>query len=199
MAIQFFNGPLIYNKLRDGGNRFRKLLGQKKSDREIITDLHLAAVSRRPTEEELQASLKHLSSKDEQILARNAEIEQEVAALQAKAAGQRQAINQQLFAKKLDTMPEAIRADLRKAIETGEGKRDAVQKYLVAKLAGAVSVSDAEIDGALDDAAKKVIQEANEQIAALQKQKRAKGDLRIEALEDICWVILNTNEFLFQH
>ena len=27
----------------------------------------------------------------------------------------------------------------------------------------------------------------------------SKPDQRVEALEDICWAILNTNEFLFQH
>ena len=33
MAIQFFNGPLIYNKLRDGNNRFRKLMTGKQARR----------------------------------------------------------------------------------------------------------------------------------------------------------------------
>ena len=53
MAIQFFNGPLIYNKLVAGDNRFRKLADAGKSDTEIITELHLAAVNRTPTEKEL--------------------------------------------------------------------------------------------------------------------------------------------------
>jgi hypothetical protein len=26
-----------------------------------------------------------------------------------------------------------------------------------------------------------------------------KPDNRVEALEDVCWAVLNTNEFLFQH
>ncbi|MBC7851903.1 MAG: DUF1549 domain-containing protein [Pirellulaceae bacterium] len=69
MAIQFFNGPLIYNKLRDQNNRFRKLLAANKPDNEIITDLYLAAVCRKPTEKELQASLSHIAAKGDKIIA----------------------------------------------------------------------------------------------------------------------------------
>ncbi len=69
MAIQFFNGPLIYGKLRDGNNRFRKLLTANKTDPEIVTDLYLAAVCRKPTEKELQASLSHIAAKGDKIIA----------------------------------------------------------------------------------------------------------------------------------
>ncbi|MBC7855158.1 MAG: DUF1549 domain-containing protein, partial [Pirellulaceae bacterium] len=69
MAIQFFNGPLIYNKLRDQNNRFRKLLAAGKPDNEIITDLYLSAVCRKPTEKELQASLSHIAAKGDKIIA----------------------------------------------------------------------------------------------------------------------------------
>ena len=51
MAIQLFNGPLIYGKLRDANNRFRKLLAAGKPNDEIITELYLAAVCRKPTRE----------------------------------------------------------------------------------------------------------------------------------------------------
>ena len=69
MAIQFFNGPLIYNKLRDQNNRFRKLLAANKPDNEIITELYLSAVCRKPTEKELQASLSHIAAKGDKIIA----------------------------------------------------------------------------------------------------------------------------------
>ena len=69
MAIQFFNGPLIYGKLRDTNNRFRKLLAAGKPHVEIIQELYLAAVCRLPTEKELQASLAHLSSKKDDVVA----------------------------------------------------------------------------------------------------------------------------------
>lgn len=63
MAIQFFNGPLIYDKLRNENNRFRKLIKANKPDQEIIAELYLAAVCRQPTPAELEASLKHIAAK----------------------------------------------------------------------------------------------------------------------------------------
>jgi hypothetical protein len=69
MAIQFFNGPLIYNKLRDQNNRFRKALAANKPHPEIITELYLAAVCRKPTEKELAASMAHLAAKNDPIVA----------------------------------------------------------------------------------------------------------------------------------
>ena len=44
MAIQFFNGPLIYGKLRDANNRFRKLLARRQAERR---DHHRAVPGRR--------------------------------------------------------------------------------------------------------------------------------------------------------
>jgi hypothetical protein len=69
MAIQFFNGPLIYGKLRDEHNRFRKLMVAGKSHKEIIAELYLAAVCRTPTAKELEASLAHLAAKKDDVVA----------------------------------------------------------------------------------------------------------------------------------
>jgi hypothetical protein len=69
MAIQFFNGPLIYGKLRDVNNRFRKSMATGKPNEEIITELYLAAVCRKPTPKELEASLAHIAAKGDQIIA----------------------------------------------------------------------------------------------------------------------------------
>jgi hypothetical protein len=44
-----------------------------------------------------------------------------------------------------------------------------------------------------------MVADSTAQIAKLEKQKQAPGSRRIEALEDVCWALLNTNEFLFQH
>ncbi|WP_425619257.1 DUF1549 domain-containing protein [Anatilimnocola sp. NA78] len=68
MAIQFFNGPLIYGKLRDANNRFRKAIAAGKKNEDIIEDLYLAAVSRRPTPKELEASLAHIAAKGDQVV-----------------------------------------------------------------------------------------------------------------------------------
>jgi len=69
MAIQFFNGPLIYGKLRDVNNRFRKAMAAGKPNEEIITELYLAAVCRKPTPKELEASLAHIAAKGDQVIA----------------------------------------------------------------------------------------------------------------------------------
>jgi hypothetical protein len=65
MAIQFFNGPLIYGKLRDANNRFRQLLAAGKSHEEIIGELYLAAVCRPPSAKELETSLAHIAAKED--------------------------------------------------------------------------------------------------------------------------------------
>ena len=69
MAIQFFNGPLVYGKLRDENNRFRKLIAENKTDEQIVTVLYLAAVCRKPTDKELEASLAHIKSKEDRVAA----------------------------------------------------------------------------------------------------------------------------------
>jgi hypothetical protein len=69
MAIQFFNGPLVYGKLRDENNRFRKLIAEEKTDEEIVTQLYLAAVCRTPSEKEMEASLAHINSKEDRVAA----------------------------------------------------------------------------------------------------------------------------------
>ena len=69
MAIQFFNGPLIYEKLKNENNRFRKMIKANKPDQEILNELYMAAVCRAPTQAELDASLKHLAGKPDRVAA----------------------------------------------------------------------------------------------------------------------------------
>jgi hypothetical protein len=69
MAIQFFNGPLIYGKLRDPNNRFRKSIAAGRKPDEVIDELYLAAVGRRPSAKELEASLAHIAAKGDQAVA----------------------------------------------------------------------------------------------------------------------------------
>ncbi|MCA9145298.1 MAG: DUF1549 domain-containing protein [Planctomycetaceae bacterium] len=199
MAIQFFNGPLIYNKLRDGNNRFRQLLNEQKADQEIITQLHFAAVNRPPTEKELAATMKHISSKDEQIAQHNTETDAKIVAMNKAIADMRRTFEVKLFDTKLQAIPETLRADVKAALAAEEGKRSEVQKYLVEKLGASLAVSADEVTNALDEEAKKMVADSTAQIAELEKQKQALGSRRIEALEDVCWALLNTNEFLFQH
>lgn len=199
MAIQFFNGPLIYNKLRDENNRFRQLLKAGKPDPEIVEQLYLAAVNRKPTSNELTASLQHITSKDAQIAAKNVELETQVAAANKQIADLRATFENKLRDQKLTVIPEPIRADLKAALGIVEGTRNDVQKYLTSKLGPMVAVTADEVTASLDDPAKKQVAETQAKIAEMEKQKQAPGARRIEALEDVCWALLNTNEFLFQH
>ncbi|MBA61669.1 MAG: hypothetical protein CMJ76_04820 [Planctomycetaceae bacterium] len=67
MAIQFFNGPLIYNKLKSETNSFRKSITDGKDNTQIITLLYNLAVCRNPSETELKASLDHIASKENRV------------------------------------------------------------------------------------------------------------------------------------
>lgn len=60
MAIEFFNGPFIHNKLRNENNRFRKAMAAGRSDAEIISELYMLAVCREPSPVELDASIKQI-------------------------------------------------------------------------------------------------------------------------------------------
>ena len=63
MAIELFNGPLVYEKLRDANNRFRKSYNAGLAPPEVIRELYLAALCRPPSDLELEASLKHCQSR----------------------------------------------------------------------------------------------------------------------------------------
>jgi hypothetical protein len=59
-ALQLINGPTINEKNRNPNNRLGKLLAKKMSDKEILNDLYLAALSRLPADEEVKVSLEHI-------------------------------------------------------------------------------------------------------------------------------------------
>jgi hypothetical protein len=59
-ALQLINGPTINEKNRNANNRLGKLLAKKMSDKEILSDLYLAALSRLPADEEVKVTLEHV-------------------------------------------------------------------------------------------------------------------------------------------
>ena len=95
--------------------------------------------------------------------------------------------------------PEALRGDLEIAITTDAAKRNEVQKYLIGKLGSLVAVTDKEVETALSEEQRKAIAAHTAKIAELTKSKPSAGASRLVALEDLCWALLNTNEFLFNH
>ena len=199
MAIQFFNGSLISDKLRSDGNRFRRLVKAGKTDEEIIRELHLAAVNRPPTETELQASLRHVAAKDEHNEIQNDEIRAELETLKKAIAKLHNPARVRLLEDKFAGIPATLRDDLRAALDAAPTQRDEVQTYLVSKLGPLVSVSDEEVLKGLKESQRAVVEARTTELQALSKQLKSPEVRRLEALEDICWAILNTNEFLFQH
>jgi len=69
MALQFFNGPLVYGKLRAENNRFRRLAAEGKSNEVILSEMYLAAVCRQPSAKEIETSLAHIASKPDRMAA----------------------------------------------------------------------------------------------------------------------------------
>ena len=59
MAIELFNGPMIYERLRDANNRFRKSLAANVSLEDTVRELYLAALCRQPSETELATAIEH--------------------------------------------------------------------------------------------------------------------------------------------
>ena len=55
-VLELINGDLVAEKIGDESNRVHRLVAAGKSDAEIVTELYLAAYSRRPTAEELAAA-----------------------------------------------------------------------------------------------------------------------------------------------
>ncbi|MCY3004553.1 MAG: DUF1549 domain-containing protein [Planctomycetota bacterium] len=68
MAIELFNGTTVHEKLKNPKNRFRSQLAEGKPLEEIIRNLYLAGLSRNPSPEEMQESLKHTQSKPDPVL-----------------------------------------------------------------------------------------------------------------------------------
>ena len=60
-ALQLINGPTINDKLRNPANRIAKLLGEKKSEKEVLDGLYLAALARQPSDAERAPALAHVS------------------------------------------------------------------------------------------------------------------------------------------
>jgi hypothetical protein len=61
-ALQLINGPAVNDRLRNPSNRIGKLIAAKKNDKEILGELFLTTLSRRPNETEESAMLGHISS-----------------------------------------------------------------------------------------------------------------------------------------
>jgi hypothetical protein len=68
-ALQMINGPVVHNKLRDDAGRIARLIAAGKTDDEIVEELYLAALSRPPQPDEVEASRQHIAASSDRRLA----------------------------------------------------------------------------------------------------------------------------------
>lgn len=115
--------------------------------------------------------------------AANAEIDKQVGERKASVSAIRKPYEDRLFAAKLATIPEPIRADTQTAVQTEAAKRTEVQKYLAGKFEAALKVSGDEIDAALSPADKATVDRLTQEIATLNAGRRTWGT--IQAVYDV--------------
>ena len=199
MAIQFLNGPLIHNKVRDSNNRFRQLAQAGKTDEQVITDLNLASLARMPTAEELESALAHIATKKTELAAENVTIQKELVEFKVSLVELHERARNELIAAKLKALPEALQADTKAALDTPVGNRDQIQEYLVEKLGPSLAVEDSDLQESLSEELQKKIEDVQATITKLTADHMDSEEMRMIGLEDVCWVLLNRNEFLFNH
>jgi hypothetical protein len=68
-ALQMINGPTVHGKLRADTGRIAIFAKENKPNDEVITTLYLAALSRKPTQAELDAAKKHIAAQQDRRLA----------------------------------------------------------------------------------------------------------------------------------
>lgn len=68
-ALQMINGPVVHNKLRANNGRIATSLAAKKTDDQIIAELYMVALARKPVKAELDAAKKHIAASKDRRLA----------------------------------------------------------------------------------------------------------------------------------
>jgi hypothetical protein len=61
-ALNLVNGKTISDAVADGGGRIAKAILGGKADRDLIEEMYLASLSRRPTAGELEKGVKYLQT-----------------------------------------------------------------------------------------------------------------------------------------
>jgi hypothetical protein len=113
----------------------------------------------------------------------NSEFDKQIATLREQIVALKRPYEERLAEMKLARLPEAIRADVKTAIETPADRRSEVQKYLAGKLAGAVAVSPNELRAAMEEGDKAKTAALESQIAAVDSGRRKWG--KIQALYEV--------------
>jgi hypothetical protein len=111
----------------------------------------------------------------------NKNLDSEVARIRKELVELRTQYRQRLFDDRLAALPEPIRADVKQAIEKPADQRTAVEKYLAEKFQSQLQPDDKTLDTLLPQTFadyKSVIDQRNEQIAALERTRRGFDELR---------------------
>ncbi len=68
-ALQLLNGRTVQAKVQSANNRVRKLLKENKSDKEIIEELYLTALARKPRPVEVERTTKYIAAREDRAQA----------------------------------------------------------------------------------------------------------------------------------
>ena len=68
-ALQLLNGKTVQSKVQSANNRVRKMLKENKSDPEILEELYLAALSRKPKPIEIERATKYVAAQEDRAQA----------------------------------------------------------------------------------------------------------------------------------
>ncbi|MEX0679318.1 MAG: DUF1549 and DUF1553 domain-containing protein [Pirellulales bacterium] len=108
----------------------------------------------------------------------NSELDAKIGGLRQQQAEIKGVGRQAVLAKKLATLPEQIRADVKQSIETPPDKRSEVQKYLADKFKAVLDVSEGEIAAQLSQPQKNQVADLERQIAAAEPTRRRWGTIQ---------------------
>jgi cytochrome c5 len=156
------------------------------SQRDYYRFLALFTTSYNPTDW-LQPQNRHLytvSKADKEEIDRyNKELDAPIEELRKRIAALRKPYESRLFDEKLKALPEAIRSDVRSAIETPADKRDDVQKYLFTKFNNDLKITPKDTEKLLSEGDKGAIAKLDAEVAAVEAKKKKLE--KIQALWDV--------------
>ena len=118
-------------------------------------------------------------SQQQAIDTRNAEIERQVEDLQRQRDAIRQQARQRVNDGKLAALPDAIRGDVKTALESDEANHNEVQEYLAEKFSGYLDVSDDEVTRALDETERASLTDIEARVTELSAARRSYGTLQV--------------------
>ena len=110
-------------------------------------------------------------------------VDQRISELRPKLDGLRDSTRQRVFSEKLLELPETIRGDVKSALEAAEAERNELQSYLAKKFGDLLTISNEDVEAALQGEERTLVKSLEGQIAELKRQRVSWG--RIQAIFDV--------------